>query len=69
LPGSDNATGFPSAGMVVIQRILEDPEFGSYQRYVLGFTFKGWQGHPFTLEKRLVETHAAKGLLHLLPVD
>lgn len=67
----DAAAGktFPSAGMVVIQRVLEDPEFERHQKYLVGFTFEGWQGHPFAAERRLVEAHSAKGLLHVLPVD
>jgi hypothetical protein len=68
LDGS-TAKGFPSAGMLVIQRVVEDPDFEPWQKYVLGFTFEGWRGHPFALERRLVETHSAKGLLQILPVD
>lgn len=66
---SSTESGLPSAGMVVIQRVLEDPEFEAYQKCVLGFTFEGWQGHPFTREQRLVEKYSAQGLLQLLPVD
>jgi hypothetical protein len=71
LQALDGNTGkaFPSAGIVVIQRVLEDPEFEPYQKYVLGFTFEGWQGHPLAVEKRLVEAHSANGLLQILPVD
>ena len=67
----DSNTGntLPSAGMVVIQRVLEDPEFAAHRKYVLGFTFEGWHGHPFAAEKRLVEAYSARGLLQILPVD
>lgn len=57
----------PSAGIMVIERVLENEEYSNFEKYLLGFTFEGWAGHRWDLEKRLVDRYHEKGLLKFLP--
>ena len=57
----------PSAGIMVIEKVLADNECANFEKYLLGFTFEGWEGHRWDLEKRLVEGYREKGLLRFCP--
>lgn len=53
----------PSAGILVIERALACADFDNYDKYLLGFTFEGWEGHSWELEKKLVKEYCSKGRL------
>lgn len=49
----------PSTGILAIAHILAQPRFADYRKIILGFTFEGWTGHPWSGEKALVERYLA----------
>lgn len=57
----------PSSGLVVVAHILDAPEFSGDEIVLVGFGHKGWKGHPFAAERRLVNSHVAAGRLTRLP--
>lgn len=58
----------PSTGILAISYILSERRFDDYQKVMLGFTFEGWKGHPWSSEKALVEHRIAEGAsLSLIP--
>mgnify|MGYP002398509764 CR=1 FL=1 len=57
----------PSSGMVVLAYVLDTPEFSEDEIVIAGFGHKGWKGHPFLAERRLVNFHVASGRLTRLP--
>ena len=48
----------PSTGFFAIQYVLDEPRFAEWDKLVFGFTFKGWSGHPFEMEKKIVMQYA-----------
>lgn len=59
----------PSAGILVIEKVLACADFDHYEKYLLGFTFEGWEGHPWELEKELVRGYLGKGRLRKIGDD
>ncbi len=57
----------PSTGLLGIEMILDNPSFRNHEKYIIGFTWQGWKGHPWQLEKRLVEKYIENGVLKVLP--
>ncbi|MCL6707262.1 glycosyltransferase family 29 protein [Pseudomonas sp. R2.Fl] len=57
----------PSSGMVVLAHVLGAAEFSEDEIVLAGFGHKGWKGHPFAAERRLVNSHVAAGRLTRLP--
>jgi hypothetical protein len=55
----------PSAGFLTLYYVLNILE----QRPVtlVGFTFEGWKGHPWHLERKIVRQWGAEGLLTFVP--
>jgi len=54
----------PSTGIIGIETVLKDPMFKKYkQKFLLGFGWEGWIGHPWELEKKLVQKYLNQGLL------
>lgn len=53
----------PSTGLLGIEMILDDKSFNSYKKYIIGFGFDGWKGHPWHLEKMLVSDYINRGIL------
>lgn len=51
----------PSTGILAISYILSEQRFDDYRKVILGFTFEGWKGHPWSSEKALVERYIAEG--------
>ena len=52
----------PSTGMIGIEMLLNDPRFNEYQKFICGFGWKGWSGHSWKLEKKLVKTYLKSGV-------
>jgi len=56
----------PSTGVLGIEMILDDPNFHDYEKYIVGFSWKGWNGHPWQAEKLLVNKYIKNGTLTVL---
>jgi hypothetical protein len=48
----------PSTGFFAIQYVLDESRFANWDKLAFGFAFKGWNGHPFMAEKRIVLRYA-----------
>jgi hypothetical protein len=59
--GSDIA--MPTTGMITIEKVLTDPMFGGYKKYIVGFTNDCWEGHPNYQEKMLTEAYCQQDKL------
>jgi hypothetical protein len=53
----------PSLGFVALAHLLNDSSFTRHDKYLLGFTAEGWNGHPWAVEKRLIDRWLASGVL------
>ena len=62
----DGPKPWPSAGIMVIEKVLADEEYTHFEKYLLGFTFDGWEGHPWASEIKLVEGYNEQGLLRFI---
>lgn len=60
--GSTNAV-MPSSGMVVIEKVVSDGKYHDYEKYLVGFSHEGWEGHPWDLEKKLIDHYVSNGSL------
>jgi len=56
----------PSNGYLVARLFLDDLTYYYYEKYMVGFTWEGWDGHPWMLEKMYVEKLARDGFIKLL---
>ena len=60
----------PSTGFLALWHILERPEYVSFGKFLFGFTFKFWEGHPAAAERRIVEELCStRDDLHFTPVS
>lgn len=50
----------PSTGFLAIQYVVDEPRFAEWDKLIFGFAFKGWKGHPFAAEEKLVMQYAAE---------
>lgn len=54
----------PSSGFLVIWFFLNNPEYVAYEKHIVGFSFKGWWGHPWAAEKEIMlELHRENELI------
>jgi hypothetical protein len=53
----------PSSGMSVIEKIVSGEKYQEYKKYIVGFTYEGWSGHPWAAEKKLIDDYMASGIL------
>lgn len=54
----------PSTGVIGIETILQDSRFKIYdKKYIVGFNWTGWEGHPWELERQLVSDYISQGKL------
>ena len=44
----------PSSGYTVIRNILDDSSFNNFDIYLLGFNWRGWQGHSWSKEAKVI---------------
>lgn len=51
----------PSTGILAISHALSDERFAAYDKIILGFTFEGWKGHPWSGEQLLVKKYMEEG--------
>lgn len=63
----------PSSGVIVVAQVLADvladPGHDRDQIFLAGFSHQGWDGHPFSAERQLIESHVASGKLVRLNTD
>lgn len=57
----------PSSGMLVIAAVLR--QFRGHVATLAGFSHQGWEGHPFSTERRLVDALVIAGRLRRLDRD
>lgn len=57
----------PSTGALGVQHILTAKEYAGYDKYVIGFSHRGWKGHSWNSEMRLMRTEIKNGRLKPLP--
>lgn len=53
----------PSTGMLGVEMVLSDPQFGGYRKFVTGFNWEMWPGHPGELERRMITHYSDQGQL------
>jgi hypothetical protein len=54
----------PSSGFLVVWSFLNDARYKGYEKHVVGFSFKGWWGHPWEAEKEIMsELHRNNQLI------
>ncbi len=56
----------PSTGTVGIHLLLADPKFRSFEKHILGFTWEGWDGHPWALEYAYIRKLVLAGELRVI---
>ena len=45
----------PSTGFLALWHILEQPEYAAFDKFLFGFTFEFWEGHPAATERKIIE--------------
>lgn len=58
----------PSSGWCIIEKILKEKRFETYEKYLLGFTWEGWQGHAWEIEKQICLKYIQEKKLKLLNI-
>lgn len=53
----------PSTGIMAIEHVLSCPDYLEFEKHIVGFTFEGWEGHPWNAERALIAAHEEAGLL------
>ena len=48
----------PSSGFLTINFFMQNKIFKNYEKHLVGFTFKGWKGHPWKEEKLFLYSEA-----------
>lgn len=56
----------PSNGYLVTRMFVDDPTYYRYKKYLIGFSWEGWSGHPWELEKLYIEKMEREGLIEVL---
>ena len=56
----------PSTGSLGVEMILDNPIFDNYEKYIVGFTWEGWNGHLWQAEKALIHNYIKNGVLKIL---
>ncbi len=64
--GSTDAI-MPSTGILGLEMLLGDGSCENHVKYIAGFGLEGWPGHPWELERRLLNDYIKKGVL--VPLD
>lgn len=56
----------PSSGFCVLNRVLEEERFMGYKIFLIGFSWEGWYGHNWKLEKKFVVSQTKNRQLFIL---
>jgi hypothetical protein len=57
----------PSTGILGLEMLLHCASFARYEKYIAGFRFEGWPGHPWELERRLLNDYVERRVI--VPLD
>ena len=57
----------PSNGYLITRLLVDDPTYYRYTKIVIGFTWQGWQGHPWVLEELLMKKMQRDELIKIQP--
>ena len=61
---------YPSTGFLAFCYILNEKEFENYDKYLFGFTFDIWYGHPAETEMKVIESQCRlRNDLYFVPAD
>lgn len=55
----------PSTGLCIIDLLITSKKFADYEKFIIGFTWKGWAGHNWKLEKEYLYYLHEKRLINL----
>jgi hypothetical protein len=56
----------PSLGFLALVHLLGTQRFVGYEKYLCGFVFEGWRGHPWTEEQEFTRGWMEVGRLRWL---
>jgi hypothetical protein len=54
----------PSTGMFAVAYVLAAAAYRDYEVHLIGFRFKGWEGHPWQTERRVIADCVRAGRLN-----
>ena len=54
-----------SAGCIAIESLVTSARYADWDKYIVGYTFNGWSGHDWTVERELCERYVSAGLLRI----
>lgn len=57
----------PSTGVLGIESLLDSTKYTEYKKYIAGFSLEGWEGHPWELERCLINDYIERRVL--VPLD
>ena len=61
--GTDKTNIVPSTGLLGIELALVNPVFKDYSKILVGFRWRGWKGHSWKQEAKVVDGYLKQGLL------
>jgi hypothetical protein len=56
----------PSLGFIALVHLLGTRRFADYEKYLCGFVFEGWRGHPWAEEQKIIRGWIEAGRLQWL---
>lgn len=60
----DNAC--PSFGITAVETFVTSPEYSNTNLFLIGFSWEGWHGHPWSAEMKLCQQYADNHFLEFL---
>lgn len=59
----------PSSGFLALEYILSESRFFDYDKFLFGFSFRGFKGHPWEAEKQMIMQYAKhRDDLYFIPI-
>lgn len=56
----------PSNGYLITRMFADDATYYKHKKYLVGFSWEGWEGHPWILEKLCLEKMERENLITIL---
>lgn len=63
---NDSKDGFHSSGFLAVRYVLNSPRFRDMEKFVAGFEWAGWEGHPWAAERSIVGEAINRGYLGVI---
>jgi len=57
----------PSTGIMALEKLVQMQSSDPFHLYIGGFTHEGWEGHPWELERKMVDVYIREG--RVIPLD